>query len=136
MPRASVGAQEVPPLPGTDKSPASRAGLPASTAKVRISVPPLLPAFFPALAQIRFIHQRCGLQGMIRSFPLEVVVRQAAQLVVDQRHQAIEGFAFALRPAVEQQRNIRRGFRHRFPRATNVTIDSTTSYGSMMFNGI
>jgi hypothetical protein len=40
--------------------------------------------------QIRFVHQCRGLKGMARALVAHVVVGQAAQLVVEQRRQAVK----------------------------------------------
>jgi hypothetical protein len=52
----------------------------------------------PGQSQICLVHQGGALQGMVAALVPQVVVRQAAQLVVDQGHQGFEGPPVAFSP--------------------------------------
>ena len=44
---------------------------------------------------IRFVHQICGLQALARRFMRQATLRQASQLLVNQRQQLVCGVCFA-----------------------------------------
>jgi len=60
----------------------------------------------PKQPQIRFIHQRCTLQSVIRTFIAEFVVGQATQFFINGWQQGIEGVAVAALPALQKLRNL------------------------------
>jgi hypothetical protein len=65
-------------------------------------------------AQVGFIDQGGALQGVPRTFAIEVIVRETAKLVVDQRDQSVEGLAVSLAPVGEKLRDLtRNSLRHR-----------------------
>ena len=47
---------------------------------------------------IGFVYQGRALQSVVGAFPLQVIVRQAAQFVVDHRHEDIECLTVSLSP--------------------------------------
>ncbi len=55
--------------------------------------------------QIGLMNQRCALQGMPRTFPLEMVPRDVAQFLVDERNQGLQRFFVARFPAYDQLAN-------------------------------
>jgi hypothetical protein len=52
--------------------------------------------------QIGFVNQRRALQGMPRPFPLEMMPRDVAEFLVDQRNPRFQRFLIARSPAHEQ----------------------------------
>jgi hypothetical protein len=60
-------------------------------------------------AQIRFMNYGGGLQRLSRAFVSKIMIRQPAQLVVDERRQHIERFLAPVLPIREESRdNFRR----------------------------
>jgi hypothetical protein len=53
-------------------------------------------------AKIGFVYEGCGLQRVVGTFSAKVVMREAAEFVVDQRNQAAQGF-FITGPPLGQQ---------------------------------
>jgi hypothetical protein len=60
----------------------------------------------PAQAQIRLVDERGRLKGVSRSLLAQIVSGQFVQLVVDERHQALECVGIAVAPAIEEFRDI------------------------------
>ena len=52
--------------------------------------------------QVSLVHQRRRLQRMIRSLLPHVTLRQTMELIVDERHQSVEGRTVALGPSPEE----------------------------------
>ena len=56
-------------------------------------------------AEIRFVDEGCGLQGVVRTFLVQVAGREAAQFVVDERHQLRKSNRVAAAPTLQQLRD-------------------------------
>jgi hypothetical protein len=53
-------------------------------------------------SDVRLVDEGRALQGVIRSFGLELVVSETPQLLVHQGHESAEGFFIALRPLLQK----------------------------------
>jgi hypothetical protein len=57
--------------------------------------------------QIGFVHERGGLQGMLRAFGLKLPGCYPPQIVINQRHQLPERLCLSLAVLIEQQADLR-----------------------------
>src|SRR5262249_46302514 len=66
-----------------------------------------LPANWPVFGQpeIRFVDQRRALKRVIEAFSSKVVLRNAAQLFVENRSGLVEGLGIAFGPILEERGN-------------------------------
>lgn len=55
---------------------------------------------------VRFMHQRRGVRPAFGSLPSEVLASQLAQMVVDERRQAVERRCIAATPCLEKSRDV------------------------------
>jgi hypothetical protein len=60
-------------------------------------------------AQIQFVHERSGVERVVSVLFPELLRGNATALGVDHRHEAVERFRFASRPADQQARDVNRG---------------------------
>ena len=57
-------------------------------------------------AQVGFMHQRRGLQQMIGAFASHVIRCEAAQFVIDQRHELLQACLIPIAPCLEHFGNL------------------------------
>jgi len=57
-------------------------------------------------ANISFVDESGALQGVAGTLSLQVVVSDAAQLVINERHQGVERLAVSTPPAAQQLRDL------------------------------